>query len=513
MRTICTVALFAAMSQMGYGVDLIVTTGSGRVKGSGAEVRSFKGIPYAAAPAGPLRWRPPAAAARWKNVRDATRFGAECPQPRAVGPVSEDCLSLNIWTPARAASDRLPVMVWIHGGGFFGGAGSRPEYDGEALARRGVVLVTINYRLGALGFFAHPALARESARGVSGNYGLLDQIAALQWVRSNIARFGGNPAEVTVFGRSAGAYSVCLLTISPLAKGLFRRAIIQSLPLMFQPAVRLRAAEAQAAAMVSDVVALRSASADEILQQLAPAPTLSTGMHFYPAVDGWAVPADPAGLVGTAQQAKAPVLIGYNADEGNFFQRDAPKSISGFQALLRAKFGEAAAESILQHYPAASDAEAPTALARAFGDWELLTSTVLTARAMARVTDVYVYQFSRVAPVSRRTWNGAAHSAEIPYVFGHTTAAADFEPRDRAVSETIAGAWVQFAKTGNPNGPGLPPWPSYRQPEYRYLNYSEETAAQSGFRETQIEFWKPVLERLRHERGAAGNPARKRHEI
>jgi para-nitrobenzyl esterase len=344
------------------------------------------------------------------------------------------------------------------------------------LARRGVVLVTFNYRLGALGYLAHPALSRESSRGVSGNYGLLDQIAALQWVQSNIGQFGGNPAEVTVFGRSAGAYSICLLTVSPLAKGLFRRAIIQSLPLMFQPPQQLRPAETQAATKTPDIGALRRASAEEILKQLAPAPTLSTGTHYYPVVDGWTIPTDPADLVGTARQLKTSVLIGYNADEGNFFLGNAPKGISGLQSFIRAKYGEDLAESILQNYPARTDAEAPAALARAFGDWELLTSTVLTARAMARVSNVYVYQFSRVSPLSRRLWNGAAHSSEVPYVFDHITTAAaeDFEPHDKTVSEAIAGAWIRFVKTGNPNGPGLPQWPLYR-PGYRYLNPSHSS--------------------------------------
>jgi para-nitrobenzyl esterase len=504
MRSICIVAIFVAASHASYGLDPVVTTKNGRVKGTGVEVISFKGIPYAAPPIGPLRWRPPESAGNWEGVRDATQFGPECPQPKPGGPSNEDCLSLNIWTPARTASEHLPVMVWIHGGGFFGGSGSRPEYDGAALARRGVVLVTFNYRLGALGFLAHPALSRESSRAVSGNYGLLDQIAALQWVQSNIAQFGGNPGDVTVFGQSAGAYSICLLTVSPLARGLFRRAIIESLPLMFQPAAQLRSVEAQGEAKAPDIGPLRRASAEEILKLLAPAPTLSTGAHFYPIADGWAVPADPADLVGTSRQTHLSVLIGYNADEGLFFLGDAPKSISGFQAFIRAKFGQTQAESILQNYPARSDAEAPAALARAFGDWELLTSTVLTARAMARVGDVYVYQFSRISPLSRRIWNGAAHHSEIPYVFDHVTAAPeDFAPQDKAVSQAIIGAWVKFAKTGNPNGPGLPPWPSYRQPGYRYLNYSDKPAAQAGFRESQVEFWSQVLERLRRPSGSS----------
>ena len=489
-----------AASHGGYGIELTVETKSGRVKGTGGEVTSFKGIPYAAAPVGPLRWRPPAAPPAWTNVRDATQFGPECPQPRPGGRINEDCLSLNIWTPAKTSVAHLPVMVLIQGGGFFGDAASRPDFDGTALAARGVVVVTFNYRLGALGYLAHPALSRESSRGVSGNYGLLDQIAALQWVQSNIAQFGGNPADVTVFGRSAGAYSICLLTVSPLAKGLFHRAAMQSLPLMFQPARHLRSAEREAAARTPDIRALRNASAEDILKELPMAPTLSTGTHYYPVVDGWAVPADPADLVGTRRQAKVQVLMGWNADEGNFFLGDAPKRIADFQGFIRAKFGETQAKSILQNYPAQTDADAPGALTRAFGDWELLTSTVLTARAMARLGDVYVYQFSRVAPLTRRLWNGAAHRSEIPYVFDHITVAPDnFEPQDKVISDAMAGAWIEFAKTGNPNGPGLPVWPPYQQPSYEYVNYGDEIAVQSGFREPQIAFWARVLERSRRD--------------
>jgi len=420
-------------------------------------------------------------------------------------PTSEDCLTLNIWTPARTAADRLPVMVWIYGGGFFVGSGSAPAYDGEALARRGVIVVTLNYRLGALGFLAHPALSRESARGVSGNYGLLDQIAALHWVQNNIAAFGGDFANVTVFGRSAGAYSICILTVSPLAKGLFRRAIIQSSPLMFQPVLRLRrehggrpSAESLGQDKGADVAVLRAMSGDEIVKQLAPGPTLSNETHFYPIVDGWVLPDDPADLVGSPTRAAVPVLIGYNADEGNFFTENAPKSISGFETFVRGKFGEAQLESILKMYPAKTDAEAPAALSRFFGDYELLTSTVLTARATARVSDVHVYQFSRVGSLTRRLWNGAAHSAELPYMFDHVTAPSnDFDSQDKAVSEAMAGAWVAFAKTGNPNGPGLPEWPLYQPPTYRYLKYSDSITVESGFRESQIEFCGRLLDNLR----------------
>ena len=276
-------------------------------------------------------------------------------------------------------------------------------------------------QLGALGFLAHPALSRESARGVSGNYGLLDQIAALRWVQNNVARFGGDPSNVTVFGQSGGAYSISIFMVSPMAKGLFRRAILQSLPLMFQPAIQLKPAEAEGKTKAPDIAALRMGSAEQILKQVVARPPLSAGIHLFPIVDGWLLPKDPADLIGTAQQASIPVLIGYTADEGNFFLGTAPKGISGFQTFVQSKFGAARLESILTMYPAKTDPDASDALGRFFGDYELITSTVLTARAMARVGNVHLYQFSRVGPLSRRLWNGATHTSEIPYVFDHVT--------------------------------------------------------------------------------------------
>jgi para-nitrobenzyl esterase len=392
-------------------------------------------------------------------------------------------------------------MVWIHGGGFFRGSGSNSAYDGEALARRGVVLVTLNYRLGALGFLTHPALSRESAHGVSGNYGLLDQIAALRWVQKNIAHFGGDPANITVFGESGGAYGICILMVSPLAKGLLHRAIMQSLPLMFQPTRRLRdtyaglaSAEADRA-RVADISVARSMSAEEIVNQIAPAPTLSTGVHFYPVVDGWLLPEDPAVLIRAQGRTLVPVLMGYGANEGYFFLANAPKTVSGFQAFVAQKFSQTPFESVLAMYPARTDAEAPAALAQFFGDYEILTSTVLTARAMARRGNVYLYQFSRVGPRSRRLWNGAAHTADIPYVFDHVQIPSeDFDLPDKTVSEAMVGAWVHFATAGNPNGTNLPQWPRYQEPDYRYMNYSARISTESGFRESEIEFCRRVLE-------------------
>jgi para-nitrobenzyl esterase len=512
-HVICSVLMsLAVCSRLASGRDTTIATQDGRVRGTGASVMAYRGIPYAAPPTGPLRWRPPDPPARWHDVRNATEFGPVCPQavpnaPSAPARTSEDCLTLNVWTPASSSADRLPVMVWIHGGGFFGGSGSAPPYDGEILARRGVVLVTLNYRLGALGFLAHPALSRESPHGVSGNYGLLDQIAALSWVRRNIAAFGGDPANVTLFGGSAGAYSICALTVSPLASGLFRRAILESLPLMFRPVRALAkdrygllSAEKEGQALAPDIAALRALDAQQIVTRLAPGPTLSTGTHFYPIVDGWILPDDPAVLVGTPRQAHVPLLMGFNADEGRFFANNAPTSLATFHDFVRAKFPPSLFDPILAMYPARTDAEVPPALTRFFGDYELLASTVLTARAASRTSAVHLYQLSRVSPLGRRTWGGAAHTSEIPYVFGHVvTQSGDFDSQDEAISEAMVGAWVHFAKTGSPNDHNLPLWPAYTAPTYRYLDYGDVIAAASGFRDAQIDFFERAFARMRQD--------------
>ena len=293
------VALLAAWGN-GECLPTTVRTQSGSVRGGGTDVVAFKGLPYAAPPTGDRRWRPPVSADPWRDVRDATQFGPQCPQlgsARSMLATSEDCLSLNVWTPAKSAGERLPVMVWIHGGGFVIGSGALPQYDGEQLARRGVVLVTLNYRLGPLGFFAHPALSRESSHRVSGNYGLLDQIAALRWVHANIAAFGGDPGNVTVFGQSGGAWSTCVLIVSPLARGLLHRAIAESAPRVVGPKLRLRqsyygspSAESEGEAAAADVAALRAMSAGQVLEALPTAPTLSAGIHYFPIVDGYVLP-------------------------------------------------------------------------------------------------------------------------------------------------------------------------------------------------------------------------------
>jgi len=516
---------FAVVVVHGQSTDssqTTIRTQSGPVRGMGSDVRVFKGIPYAAPPTGERRWRPPTAPEPWTDVRDATRFGPRCPQTVPAraglpgGPASEDCLTLNVWTPAKSSGDRLPVMVWIHGGGFTAGTVTLPRLDGTNVARRGVVVVSFNYRLGALGFLAHPALSAESERQVSGNYGLLDQIAALRWIRANIAAFGGNPDSVTLFGSSAGASSQGFLIVSPLARGLFHRAIAQSLgstaagpkPRLRAPSYGFAAAEANGLSIAGDIATLRALSADEVLARM-PSRSETLGLIYVPIVDGYVVPDDPAALMGTNNQSKVPLLIGHNADEGLFFAADLPKTVENYRAFVRGRFPAELVDAVLARYPAATDAQVSVAAPLLDGESRLVAPTVLTARAVSKVSDVYMYRFSRVAPSSRSAWGGAAHTSEVSYVFDNTSGdSSQFEEIDRTVSRAMADAWVRFAKTGDPNGGGLPQWPAYRSPDYRLLDFGDAVTVRSNARSPEIELFQRVFDTMRRKPSMPRAPAK-----
>jgi len=458
----------------------------GRVSGVAANgVVSFKGIPFAAPPVGALRWKAPQPVKPWTGVKEASKFGASCMQDpmfaRLFGAppeMSEDCLYLNVWTPAKAASDALPVMVWIYGGGFVGGQTSVPLYDGTKLAEKGVVLVSVAYRLGAFGFLAHPELSRESGKG-SGNYGLQDQIAGLQWVKANIAKFGGDPSRVTIFGESAGGISVSMLTASPAAKGLFQRAISESGGSfgsakysaeqggVFVPP--LKVAETTGKTFLEklgakDLAAGRALAADRI--QTAQGPGMLGPVSFWPVFDGDVLPGDQYELYQAKKFNDTPVLIGTNSDEGALFAQPGVTAAS-FVKLVREGFG-AHAEAILAAYPHATDAEAIKSTKDLFREstfawhtwaWAMLQSEKGKGKA-------YVYYFDHRTP---RTPNGANHGDEIAYVFrnlggpmiGVPGPPPPVRPEDMKISDLMSSYWVNFAKTGDPNGAGLPAWPAF----------------------------------------------------
>jgi len=503
---------FAATS----GLETVVKIDSGLVSGSGTAIRTYKGIPFAAPPVGDLRWKSPQPAKPWKGIRVANAFPAMCPQFQLIpGPQSEDCLGLNVWTPARSASDKLPVMVWIHGGGFVIGASSQSAYDGERLASQGVVVVSLNYRLGIFGFLAHPALSKESPQGVSGNYGLLDMVAGLEWVKRNIGAFGGDPGNVTIFGESAGGSAVCLLMVMPQAQGLFQKVIAESAWGMFAPISHLKEAWYGRMALEkfgethgADLSALRSKSVAEVLK-MAGAPDMGgdradRGEAYLPVVDGVVLPDDPGRLFTSGKFAHVALIAGTNADEGTLLGGPPVHNLADLRKFAQKTFG-AQTDGLLAVYPAASDADASEAAAHAVGDYEFLQGTRSILRAAAKANPkAFQYQFTRVNGIGRRIKWGCFHASEVPYVFATlpdsvygTTASfiGDFSvdsdtysEQDMKLSKTMSAVWVRFAKTGDPNGPGLPSWPVFTEAKESYLEFGDRITPGNALRKKQLDF-------------------------
>lgn len=459
-------------------------------------VWSYLGIPYAAPPVGELRWREPQPVEPWDEVRPCVAFGPACPQSgddfgglMDVGPTDEDCLYLNVWTPAGSPHEDLPVMVWIHGGAFTSGAGSLEIYDGHNLAEKGVVVVTINYRLGALGLMAHPLLSEESPRGVSGNYGLLDQIAALRWVQDNIEVLGGDPDTVTVFGESAGGMSILGLMVSPLAEGLFDRAIVESGPMMdlglnLNEDNALEQAERTGEEISrelgcdreeDELAALRSLSPEELIEVSSGGDQLFSHINLSPIVDGYVLPDNPSTLFAAGKQHAVPLLTGINANEGNIFL---PAEVTRQQYKLMADYlyGDYA-EEVMALYPAPSEEDVKPALDRMITQMGFASSARFTAGCMEKVgSPAFLYLFDHTVGDQRAQGLGSFHGLEIIYVFGNLDGLMLLEvsEADRALSEAMMDYWSAFAANGDPNVEGEPEWPAYEREGALYQELGED---------------------------------------
>ncbi|HEV2197591.1 MAG TPA: carboxylesterase family protein [Candidatus Acidoferrum sp.] len=512
LATLCTSSALA---------DDRVKTESGVVEGvatASPGVRIFRGIPFAAPPVGALRWNAPQPVKAWKGVRKAAEFGPRCMQApvfsdmifrdRADKPMSEDCLYLNVWTPAQSAQDGLAVMVWFYGGGFQAGSSSEPRYDGENFATKGIIVVSVNYRLGVFGFLSHPGLTKESREHASGNYGLMDQIAGLIWVKKNIAAFGGDPDKVTIAGESAGSLSVSALMASPLAKGLFRGAIGESGAFFGRPPAgsamqALSETEKTGTKFAEsigakDLAALRTKTAEELLAAAQKDPSV----RFWPSIDGYVLLKDVATIFAEGQQSHVPLLAGWNAEEASWavvYAKEKPTAQT-FPEQLRTRFNDRAAE-VLKLYPASTVEEARKSAIDLASDlfivyitWEWLEMQNKTGQAA-----VYGYVFDRTPPVAADTMVngvspkelGARHACEIEYVFGALKSQPNpWEPVDFKISDAMGSYWANFTKAGNPNGPGLATWPVYDGADkFSMMHFAEEIQATPQAHRDRYEFW------------------------
>ena len=478
-----------------------VTVQSGTLAGyaePAAGLIVFKGIPYARPPVGPLRWRPPVAAEHWTGVRQATEFGHACLQPPptpggiysgGMATQAEDCLTLNIWAPSH--SRKLPVMVWIHGGALVGGSSSEPLYDGTKLAQQGIILVSINYRLGLLGFLAHPALSAESPQHLSGNYGLLDQIAALRWVQNNISAFGGDPAKVTIAGESAGALSVLTLIASSAARGLFSRAIAESgyMPsyaALHEPVRGLPSAEAAgeriaAAVGATDAKSLRAVDLTALFKA-----ALASGWQPEPVIDGKVLRRQIAEVYAHGEQAKVPLLAGFNEGEIRsllFLMPKVPPTKAAYGADVEHRFGAHAAE-YLELYPGDDPRTAVMASIRdGLYGW---AAQYAVARQAAAGQPAYLYYFRHSTPAERDRDLAAFHASELPYVFGKVSDPSVLSPNwptiprradEAALSDAMVAYWASFVRTGVPTAPRAPAWPRYTAASRGYLDIGDRPVA------------------------------------
>ena len=430
-------------------------------------------------PTGDLRWRPPATVRPWDGVKETKQYSATCPQPEPTAPLnmSEDCLYLNVWTPAKSSDEKLPVMVFFYGGGFANVAGSMPFYNGPTLAQNGVIVVTPNYRLGALGFFAHPQLDNESPHNASGNYGIMDQQAALKWVQKNIGAFSGDPSRVTIFGQSAGAESVLVHVASPTSTGLYQQAIVESGPFWANGAIidathpKTYAEQfgmnyaASLGYSGPDAIARMRLLSPETLINATPSPAAgfwtTHTVQFEPTIDGWILPDTLANLYLLHKENPVPFMIGNNANDGTTLSVNANMTVTEYRAFLKGRFNEDA-NAVFAKYPANSTAEVQLRLAQIMTDYDFSDSVKFAAASMGDISpDTYVYRYSYVLPGQP---NGAFHGSEALLLFGVPV------PAVPAVSSNVVDLWTRFAKTANPNGGMDITWPNYTRKQPRYLD-------------------------------------------
>ena len=487
----------------------MITTDKGPVQGSViGQTRAFLGIPYAAAPTGPLRWKPPQPPAAWTTTRDATQTGPYCPQLENLGTspmagTSEDCLSLNVWTPLAVSSAGRPVMVWIHGGGFTLGSGSDPGFDGQSLSEAtGAVIVTLNYRLAALGWLAHAALdAEDPAHPASGNYGFMDQRLALQWVKTNVQAFGGNPANVTLFGESAGGISTCLHLVSPKSQGLYHQAIIESGPCGIANSTKA-AQEAQGVQFATALgctdpstvlTCMRSKTPDQVVTALPDKTGLiaGPGATWFPYADGVELPDQPQKLLDQGSFAKVPVLMGTNKNEGTLFFAlgvMVPDDAS-YKALMDSIFsGQGAA--IVAEYPSASFASPQAAAAEAFGDGAFVCATRRTVRALTQGgTSAWLYQFVHAPTTGLFTTIGVFHSSELPYIWGNPYLGIMLDTDELTLSAAMRGFWSSMAKSGSPGTQEKLAWPAYTTATDANIVLDVQLSTEMALKKAQCEFW------------------------
>jgi para-nitrobenzyl esterase len=535
LLVIAFIAVSQSMAAFAASTDP-VRTEAGLVSGvSGRDptITAYRGIPYAAPPVGDRRWRAPLPPIRWQGIRAAVHFGNICPQAQAdpIASMDEDCLYLNVWSGATSVAERRPVFVWIYGGAFAGGSGSSPQFDGEGLARKGLVVVTFNYRLGALGFLATPELSRESGHDASGNYGLLDDIAALQWVHKNIAAFGGDPSRVTIAGQSAGAGSVGFLSMSPFAKGLFQRSIAESharyprdpelrylstswRPLKTAESQGVKFAESRGAHSLKELRAMswRQLIVDGSVYD----PNIDTGSGakpplFRPAVDGWVIPFNYSETLAKGAQNDVGFIAGNNLDESGavpetaFATLQAPGAtaavrpgmphtsvtLSDLRSATQQKFGLMAGE-FLKLYPASTDLQAAQASNTAVRD-NSRVSTFLWATQWSEgvKSPVYTYFWTHAPPGPEHDRRGAYHGSEINYIFNNLYATdLPWTDEDRRIADVTSDYWVRFASSGNPNGPGRPFWPRFDPKSPTVMELGDHFGPVTVAEAARLDFWK-----------------------